>query len=180
VCCRRASGAFARLSRAIISPCCTGLLGLHASQETKLKSPDYKDAAESAAVADFLRRIKLYESIYQPITDEHEGHLRYIKLIDVGRQMIANRAQGLLNTRMMMLLGNINITPPTIFLSRHGESQFNVQGRIGGDSLLSPRGQQYSLKLAAFMKGQFPPGTDLTVWTSTLKRTQVTAGPIGE
>lgn len=151
-------------------------------QETKLKSPDYKEApSEAAAVSDFLRRIKLYESIYQPITDEEEGDLRYIKLIDVGRQLIANRVQGLLNSRMMLLLANLNITPRHIFLSRHGESEYNVQGRIGGDSLLSPRGQQYSLKLAAFMnaKDRFPPGTDLTVWTSTLKRTQVTAGPIG-
>lgn len=27
---------------------------------------------------------------------------------------------------------------------KHGESQFNVEGKIGGDSLLSPRGMQYA------------------------------------
>jgi len=54
-----------------------------------------------------------------------------------------------------------------------------VQGRIGGDSGLSPRGLAYSLKLAAFVNGQYPAGSDLTVWTSTLRRTQATANPIG-
>ena len=34
---------------------------------------------------------------------------------------------------------------------QHGESQFNVQGKIGGDSLLSPRGMQYAEALPALV-----------------------------
>ena len=34
---------------------------------------------------------------------------------------------------------------------QHGESQFNVEGKIGGDSLLSPRGMQYSEALPALV-----------------------------
>jgi len=34
---------------------------------------------------------------------------------------------------------------------QHGESQFNVEGKIGGDSLLSPRGMQYAEALPALV-----------------------------
>ena len=34
---------------------------------------------------------------------------------------------------------------------QHGESQFNVEGKIGGDSPLSPRGMQYSEALPALV-----------------------------
>jgi len=36
---------------------------------------------------------------------------------------------------------NIHVTPRTIYLTRHGESELNVQQRIGGDSPLSPNGK---------------------------------------
>lgn len=152
-------------------------------RETKLKSPDYKDQPESSAVSDFLRRIAHYTSIYQPLGSGEPGEeddIPYIKLIDVGRQIIANRINGYLNSRIMFFLSNLHITPRPIWLTRHGESEYNVQGRIGGDSLLSPRGQAYALRLAAFMNKLYPPGqTELVVWTSTLRRTMMTAAPLG-
>ena len=32
----------------------------------------------------------------------------------------------------------------TLYLTRHGESEFNVAGKIGGDSPLAPRGKEYA------------------------------------
>jgi len=61
----------------------------------------------------------------------------------------------------------------TIYLSRHGESEFNLEDRIGGDSNLTPRGQQYAKSLGLFMKTADIP--DLQVWTSSLVRTKQTA-----
>ena len=66
---------------------------------------------------------------------------------------------------------NLNITPRSIYFARHGESNFNVQGRIGGDSDLSPRGQTFARKLPSVLNPLLGEGTFLTVWTSTLKRT---------
>ena len=40
----------------------------------------------------------------------------------------------------------------TIYLSRHGESEYNLEDRIGGDSNLTPRGEQYAKSLGLFMK----------------------------
>lgn len=34
---------------------------------------------------------------------------------------------------------------------QHGESQFNVEGKIGGDSMLSPRGMLYMKALPALI-----------------------------
>lgn len=50
--------------------------------------------------------------------------------------------QGHVQSRIVYYLMNIHVTPRAIYLSRHGESQLNLRGRIGGDSGLSPRGQQ--------------------------------------
>lgn len=52
---------------------------------------------------------------------------------------------------------------------QHGESEQNLEGRIGGDSDLSYRGRQYADALAHFIQQQDIPG--LRVWTSWLKRT---------
>jgi len=64
----------------------------------------------------------------------------------------------------------------TIYLSRHGESEYNLEDRIGGDSNLTPRGQQYAKSLGLFMKTADIP--NLQVWTSTLVRTKQTVAHI--
>jgi 6-phosphofructo-2-kinase / fructose-2,6-biphosphatase 2 len=58
---------------------------------------------------------------------------------------------------------NIHITPRTIYLTRHGESEFNVMGKIGGDSALSERGRQYAAALAKFINDQDIPGRCFTI-----------------
>ena len=49
---------------------------------------------------------------------------------------------------------NIHITPRTIYLTRHGESQHNVVGKIGGNSDLSPTGQRYASLLSEYINSQ--------------------------
>jgi broad specificity phosphatase PhoE len=150
-------------------------------RDTKLKSPDYAGVPEDEAVRDFLARIDHYASIYEPLGDSPlEADTAYIKLIDVGRTMIAHRINGFLNSRIMFFCSNLHITPRPIWFTRHGESEFNVQGRIGGDSGLSPRGLAYAHRLAAFFNQLYPRGAaELVVWTSTLRRTHMTAAPLG-
>ena len=55
-------------------------------------------------------------------------------------------------------LMNIHITPRTIYLTRHGESEHNLAGKIGGDSNLSSRGAMYASALADFINKQNFPG----------------------
>lgn len=52
---------------------------------------------------------------------------------------------------------------------------YNLDGRIGGDTVLSPRGEQYARKLPELVRQSVGDDRPLTVWTSTLKRTIATA-----
>lgn len=60
-----------------------------------------------------------------------------------------------------------------LFLSRHGESQNNLYGKIGGDAPLSDRGQLYAKLLAEFVEGLGV--SHIKVLTTELCRTQQTA-----
>lgn len=141
-------------------------------RQTKLLSPDYAGVDADAAVADFRARIANYERAYEPVDDPTAS---YVKLIDVGQQVIVNRIQGYLLSRLVFFLMNLHVTPRTIWLTRHGESAFNVEDRIGGDAPLSPRGERFAAALAAFLE----PRTEAPlVYTSTLRRTIQTAAAL--
>ncbi|XP_063794563.1 6-phosphofructo-2-kinase/fructose-2,6-bisphosphatase 1 [Pseudophryne corroboree] len=99
--------------------------------------------------------------------------LSYIKIFNVGNRYLVNRVQDHIQSRTVYYLMNIHVTPRSIYLSRHGESELNVMGRIGGDSGLSLRGKQFAHELGSFVKSQQI--TDLKVWTSHMKRTIQTA-----
>ncbi|KAH8831338.1 6-phosphofructo-2-kinase-domain-containing protein [Flagelloscypha sp. PMI_526] len=133
--------------------------------------PDYASHSREEAKRDFLRRIEAYEKVYETIT---EPHLSYVRIKNVGDESTLSHINGYLQSRIAFFLMNLHVKPRSIFFSRHGESMFNVEGKIGGDSPLSPRGKQYASALPKLVKeviGDRP----LTIWTSTLARTIETA-----
>nr|XP_058046830.1 6-phosphofructo-2-kinase/fructose-2,6-bisphosphatase 3 isoform X2 [Ahaetulla prasina] len=142
--------------------------------EVKLSSPDYKDCNSTDAMEDFMKRISCYQSSYQPLDpDGYDRELSLIKVIDVGRRYLVNKVQDHIQSRIVYYLMNIHVQPRTIYLCRHGESEFNLKGKIGGDSGLSSRGKKFASELNNFVKEQNL--KDLRVWTSHLKRTIQTA-----
>uniref|UniRef100_A0A8C2BZV2 6-phosphofructo-2-kinase/fructose-2,6-biphosphatase 4a n=1 Tax=Cyprinus carpio TaxID=7962 RepID=A0A8C2BZV2_CYPCA len=143
-------------------------------KQVKLGSPDYTHCNTEEAVADFMKRIKCYENSYQPLDEELDGDLSFIKIIDVGRRYLVNRVQDHIQSRIVYYLMNIHITPRSIYLCRHGESDLNIKGRIGGDSGLSAKGQEVSY-IGLFSQNIH----DLKVWTSQMKRTIQTAEAVG-
>ncbi|KAI8973267.1 6-phosphofructo-2-kinase-domain-containing protein [Mycotypha africana] len=136
-------------------------------KQVKLSSPDYASADPDEAVQDFKARIDHYKDQYETITEKNYS---YIKLINVGSQVIINRIQGYLQSRIVYYLMNLHTAPRRIYMSRHGESMFNLEGKIGGDSGLSPRGRLYAQKLPDLIKQNLK-DQELSVWTSTLRRT---------
>ena len=64
---------------------------------------------------------------------------------------------------------------PYLWLSQHGESQFNLEGKIGGDANISERGELYARALPELVHSSVGDDRQLTIWTSTLKRTNQTA-----
>jgi len=142
--------------------------------EVKTTSPDYVGQDPEAAAQDFRNRIRNYEKVYQTI-DEDEMDLTYVKLINVGKHVIINQIQDYLQSRVVYYLMNLHIKPRSIWLSRHGESNYNLSGKIGGDANISSRGEAYARALPGLVKQSVSDGRQLTVWTSTLKRTIQTA-----
>jgi 6-phosphofructo-2-kinase / fructose-2,6-biphosphatase 2 len=148
--------------------------------------PDYKNMSRKAAEADFRRRIQEYHASYQTID---EPHLSYLKIINVGAQIIMNHINGYLQSRIAYYLMNLHLKPRSIFFSRvgsqisflymrkvdssslvlkHGESVFNVEGKIGGDAPLSPRGVAYADALPALITdniGVAPLTVSLSPWS---------------
>ncbi|KAI0107026.1 6-phosphofructo-2-kinase [Nemania sp. FL0031] len=145
-------------------------------RDVKTTSPDYQGQDPEAAALDFRNRIKHYEKVYKTIDEDgDESHYTYLKMMDVGSQVIINRIQDYLQSRVVYYLMNLHIRPRSVWLSRHGESMYNLSGRIGGDAELSPRGQQYAKELPELVRKSVGNDRPLTVWTSTLKRTIATA-----
>lgn len=136
--------------------------------QTKLGSPDYAGIRTQKAIDDFRKRIAHYESVYEPIENTK---LRWIKIIDAGRQIIVNRCDSYLLSKIATFVMNLNIRPKTLWFSRHGQSQFNTEERVGGDSPLSVNGEVYIESLARFFEDK----PIEQVWTSTLQRTMQTA-----
>jgi 6-phosphofructo-2-kinase/fructose-2,6-biphosphatase 2 len=64
---------------------------------------------------------------------------------------------------------------------QHGESEYNLTGKIGGDSNISERGEAYARALPRLMRESgIPPNTKIVIWTSTLRRTIQTARHLDE
>jgi len=142
----------------------------------KTNSPEYRNVNPDQVVADFMQRIEHYEQIYEPINEEREKHLSFIKIYNTGEKVVVHKHEGYIQAKMAYYLMNIHVTKRTIYLTRHGESMLNLAGRIGGDSGLSERGKLYANRLAEYIRESKIEG--LRVWTSWLRRTVQTAAGI--
>lgn len=144
--------------------------------EVKVSSPDYTNMNKDEAMNDFRQRIEHYEEKYQPLDVNQEKDYSYVKICNTGEKIIIHKHEGHIQSRIVYFLMNIHITKRTIYLTRHGESEHNLKGLIGGDSDLSVRGKLYAEALANYINEQNIEG--LRVWTSWLKRTIQTVAEI--
>jgi 6-phosphofructo-2-kinase / fructose-2,6-biphosphatase 2 len=80
--------------------------------------PDYKDMSPEQAKADFLRRISEYERVYETISEKEEAGLSYLRVKDVGNQVVVSNIHGYLQSRIAFYLMNLHLKPRSIFFSR--------------------------------------------------------------
>lgn len=157
-------------------------------RSVKRSSPDYADYAYAGdaegerAVADFLKRIEYYARAYEP-PEPAMGETPLVRLIDLGKRYEMDGVEGWWQARLALLLMNMQARPSPILLCRHGESEFNLQGRIGGDADLSPGGWRFAEALpglvTALLSEADSTPADLKIWTSSFRRTKQTASFFG-
>lgn len=171
----------------------------------KLSGPDFKNEDPVSALEDFKKRVLMYEKRYVPLgaQEEREGY-PFCQMVDVGRKFVIHNISGYFATQVVHYLQHFNLLPRQIWLTRHGESDDDVAGRIGGDSELTLSGIKYAAALARFIDlqkrtwnlsqkggsgdGNSPPSDSLQraapvdhlskefhVWTSQMRRSIQTA-----
>ncbi|CCK71632.1 bifunctional nucleoside/nucleotide kinase/histidine phosphatase family protein KNAG_0H02190 [Huiozyma naganishii CBS 8797] len=144
--------------------------------QLKASSADYRGWKDSKlAVEDFRARLAHYRRDYEPLEDNER--LQYVKMIDVGKKVIANGVRGYLASLAVYYLLNFNLATRQVWVTRNGESEDNVAGRVGGDSHLTVRGQRYARALHKFIDTQRSiqeqeqrDNREFFVWTSMLQR----------
>ncbi|CUS24001.1 LAQU0S13e01068g1_1 [Lachancea quebecensis] len=166
--------------------------------QLKLFGPDYKGKDPETSLQDFKERLSNYVRAYQPVEDDED--LQYIKMIDVGKKVISYNIQGFLASQTVYYLLNFNLAERQIWITRNGESEYNVQGKIGGDSNLTLRGKRYAQALSKFidkqrisftehemkahmesnLDGKNFSATEFFVWTSMLNRAVQTGNYFNE
>ncbi|KAL9191025.1 hypothetical protein ACHAXT_000731 [Thalassiosira profunda] len=144
-----------------------------------------EDADRDAAFADFKQRRENYKEVYDTV-DERDGS--YIKITN-NQTFVVHNARGYLPQKVVHFVMNLHTLPRVFYLSRHGQSEYNLLGKIGGDAGLTDAGREYARRLADFahnvigmeVKKDEETGEETRtpcparLWTSTLRRTKETA-----
>ncbi|KAI8473607.1 MAG: 6-phosphofructo-2-kinase-domain-containing protein [Monoraphidium minutum] len=149
-----------------------------------LFSPDYSGVDMAQAVHDFMERITRYEEVYEPINDRAAHYIKLTDMTTGAGHIDLNRISGYIPGKIVCYLMNVCksglMRARKIWLTRHGESEYNQKALIGGDSGLSPNGEAYAAALPGMLRARLPQDDDdapvpVCVWTSTLQRTIRTA-----
>ena len=88
-------------------------------RDVKTTSPDYRGQDPEQAALDFRNRINKYTEVYKSLDEDgDENHLTYLKIMNVGKQVIISRIQDYLESRIVYYLMNLHIRPRSVWLSR--------------------------------------------------------------
>ena len=145
---------------------------LEANLERKSSLKEFAHLSPEEAIDSFCKRISYYESIYEPLHEERnrilvdsfESCILQEQLADVVPYY--DRIRDLITTRSVK----------NLFLVRHGETYFNLEDRIGGNSDLTKKGMAQARALADYFSNVRIP----IIFTSKHIRTLHTATPIAE
>lgn len=88
------------------------------SPQVKVSSPDYVNMNKDAVLVDFLQRIEHYQERYEPLDEDQEQHVSFMKIYNTGQKVVVHKHEGHVQARIVYYLMNIHITPRTIYLTR--------------------------------------------------------------
>eukprot|EP01065_Artemidia_motanka_P033835 TRINITY_DN4085_c0_g1_i1.p1 TRINITY_DN4085_c0_g1~~TRINITY_DN4085_c0_g1_i1.p1 ORF type:complete len:672 (+),score=200.17 TRINITY_DN4085_c0_g1_i1:102-2117(+) len=152
---------------------------------------EYAGLSLEEALDDFKKRVDIFEQDYVPLNvDVHGGgdksrDAAYIRIIDGGEEertrYEVTGVRGFLPSRLVNWIFNLSpshrLRHP-IYFARHGQSEYNLTDRIGGDPGLTERGREDARLIADWVVKLGHSTDQLEVWTSRLTRTIETAAPL--
>lgn len=100
-----------------------------------------------------MKRIKHYKACYEMLDEVAEQQYSLMQIFKAREKVLVHRSEGHIQSRVVYYLMNIHIIPRLTYLPRHGESIYNLEGRIG-ESELSYRGREYIGALAKYIHEQ--------------------------
>ena len=130
---------------------------------SRLTDENMDEAQVQRKLAATERAIRDYGRHFVTIQDDgSEDDLSYVKLIDYGKKVITNNIRGFLLMQIVKYLSHVHPRPRTVYLSRHGQSLYNVEKKIGGNPGITEAGETYAKWLGKVVPGE--------VWTTTHHR----------
>jgi len=143
---------------------------LKASIQRKVAFPEFAHLKKEEAVKSFRQRIEYYQRLYAPLAAERN----YIKLDSLNNKILAEEITDKIPYWDRIRDFLVTDTVKNLFLLRHGETHFNLENRIGGDSDLTENGVAQARGLALYFQRKKIP----VIFTSEKRRTIQTAVPI--
>jgi broad specificity phosphatase PhoE/predicted kinase len=143
---------------------------LDACIRRKTALPEYATFTREAALENFLTRVAYYETIYRPLDREKF----WLRVDSTANRILEERPCESSPYYPAIREILVNFWIKSLFLVRHGQTEFNVQGRIGGNPMLTPKGREQARALARRL------GREDIAWvfTSTRLRSHETAAPL--
>lgn len=145
---------------------------LNACLRRKADLPEFSHMSREEAMDSFMKRVEHYESIYEPVRDE-----KFWMCVDsTANRVLDERPCEISPYYAAIREIVVSMYVNDLYLARHGQTEFNVQGRIGGDPPLTAKGRAQAKELALHMHNK----PLKWVFTSTRMRSHETATPILE
>lgn len=145
---------------------------LTASILRKTKLPEFAALSPTEAYASFEKRIAYYRHIHAPLSPAVEQ--RFFVLDSLNNRILLEHMDGSLPFYIKLRDLLVSDWVKNLYLARHGESEDNLEERLGGDSALTGRGAAQAKAMALHFRTVRLP----YIICSTKKRTVQTARPI--
>ena len=120
--------------------------------ESTIHSADFNGFSRDNAFDQFNKKMEHYKSYYCGLEEDSniDSGVSFIKISDGGKHVVAHNVMGYLEAKLVSFVMNIHSEPRVVLLARHGQTDYNVHDRVGGDSDLTELGRDFSKSLAKF------------------------------
>ncbi len=137
----------------------------------KCQLPEFANLDEEEALESFYSRIGYYQQIYSPVGADETYWMR----VDATANRILEECPCDGSPHYSAIRDVVvSCWVRSLYLLRHGQTQYNVEGRIGGDPPLTSKGSAQANALALHLRAARIPW----VFTSTRLRSHQTAAPL--